>query len=139
MLIVNENQIQEASGVALWNSLHDSPRIPFVMPEQVTWSRLAWALNRYIQQRTKDEDSKDKQVWNLTERNLRALGTKFFGHSDFSASSLVSSDKFLHRDGQRSFWDWFYQAVKLLKESNLAKYWNRGYNCQLWRHQLSVF
>ena len=118
--------MQEASGIVLWNSLHESPRLPFVMPAKVTWSKLSTALNRYIQKRTKAKDG-SAQVWNLTPRNLNALGAKVFGSADFCADSLVSSEKFLQREGQKGFWDWFYAAVKLLKESDLGHYWNRGY------------
>ena len=105
--------------------MHESPRVPFVMADKVSWSKLSWALNNYIQKRTRGK-KKDDPLWSLTERNLRALGTKLFGHPHFCAESVVSSEKFLQRDGQKAFWDWFYQAVKLLKEFNLAKYWNQG-------------
>ena len=123
--------MQEAYGIVLWDSMHESPRVPFVLPKTAPWSRVAWALNRYVQTRTKltkvSPTDPEPPVWSLTPRNLQVLGEKLFGHGTFNESTLVPAEKFLTKDGQKCFWDWFYKAVELL-EHHLKKHWNNGYD-----------
>ena len=120
----------EAYGIALWDSMHESPRVPFVMPQTVPWSTVAWALNRFMKNRMKQAGNspseREPPTWNLTQKNLRVLGEKLFGHPNFDNDTPVQAEKFLKRDGQKSFWDWFYKAVELV-EQHLITHWNSGY------------
>ncbi|CAG7733973.1 unnamed protein product [Allacma fusca] len=121
VFIVHVSQKTEGWATIFWDSCFREPnRMPFVVPEEVTWSKMSAALNKWFRNMTSTE-------WDLTETNIRYLGEKFSRSTEFS-EFFVSRKKFCEKDSpsQTSFWEWFYACIELTNR-HLKPFWNKGY------------
>ncbi|CAG7734898.1 unnamed protein product [Allacma fusca] len=120
--IVSNSQKPEGWGTIFWdNSFRELNRTPFAVPEKVSWSRMAVALNNCFKNMTKTQ-------WNLTDTNLRCLGERIFQSTNFSDKSFISHNKFFEKDNvsPKGKWGWFYSCIDLTNR-HLKPYWNDGY------------
>nr|XP_022330228.1 signal transducer and activator of transcription 5B-like isoform X2 [Crassostrea virginica] len=123
VVTVHGNQECNAVATVLWDNQFSEPgRMPFVVPEQVPWPELVKMLDVKFRSLTER---------GLTHENKQYLATKLFGGTidDNFSSKMVSWSAF-NRDPlpnrSHTFWEWFYQAMKLTKE-HLRGPWKEGF------------
>lgn len=98
-------------------------RVPFEVPKEVLWKNLAEQLNFKF---------KSQIGTGLMDEHLRFLAAKLLGRKEDSVEDLsnakVSRAKF-HKENlferKFTFWEWFYDAMKLVKD-HLQDLWNSG-------------
>ncbi|XP_061181038.1 signal transducer and activator of transcription 5A-like [Saccostrea echinata] len=123
VVTVHGNQECNAVATVLWDNQFSEPgRMPFTVPDQVPWPDLVKLL---------DIKFKSMAERGLTLENKQYLATKLFGGSidDNFSQKMVTWSAF-NRDPLQSrnytFWEWFYQAMKLTKE-HMRGPWKEGY------------
>ncbi|XP_034309896.2 signal transducer and activator of transcription 5B isoform X2 [Magallana gigas] len=123
VVTVHGNQECNAVATVLWDNQFSEPgRMPFAVPDQVQWSELVHMLDVKFRSLTER---------GLTQENKQYLATKLFGGTidDNFSQKMVSWSSF-NRDPlsnrNYTFWEWFYQAMKLTKE-HLRGPWKEGY------------
>ncbi|CAG7821056.1 unnamed protein product [Allacma fusca] len=119
---VHTNQTVEGLGTIFWDKYFREPgRIPFVVPDKVSWSKMRPALNDHFKMMTKSQRD-------FSEINLRNLGTHIFQSTDFTDSSEISFSQFFEKDevSKHGKWGWF-QACVDLTNKHLTPYWQNGH------------
>uniref|UniRef100_A0A1A9W1Q4 Signal transducer and transcription activator n=1 Tax=Glossina brevipalpis TaxID=37001 RepID=A0A1A9W1Q4_9MUSC len=127
VVIVHGNQEPQSWATITWdNAFSDIVREPFQVPERVSWSQLALALN------TKFESSTGRA---LTEDNLHfiymAVDEKLFRHNGIAGGDhkdYITWAQFCKEplpDRTFTFWDWFFAIMKLTKD-HLLSLWKAG-------------
>ncbi len=123
VVIVHGSQEPQSWATITWdNAFAEIGRIPFIVPGIVPWNRLAEALN------TKFRASTDRQ---LSPENLHFLAEKIFNMqipAPISDDYQVNWSQFCKEplpERTFSFWEWFYAAMKLIRE-HLRGPWNDG-------------
>jgi signal transducer and activator of transcription 5B len=123
VVIVNVNQKDKAAATIFWdNSFAEYNRVPFFTPEQVSWSQLGEALNKYILSTTGRE---------LSQENLHVLAEKVH-RNDIPKTMIndfqITRNQFckdLLPDRNFSFWKWFYAAAEVIRDQ-LREPWKDG-------------
>lgn len=116
VVIVHGNQEPHGWATVTWdNAFSPSGRIPFAVPEKVTWGQLADTLRIKFSSATGGD---------LTEDNLKFLAEKIFRTSltmstmELNALS-VSWTQFCKdalQERNFTFWEWFYMVVKVTRD-----------------------
>ncbi|XP_026823730.1 signal transducer and activator of transcription 5B isoform X2 [Ooceraea biroi] len=126
VVIVHGNQEPHAWATVTWDNAFAEPgRVPFAVPDKVSWCQVAEALNVKFRSATGRL---------LTEENLRFLAEKAFrsnGNSNAQDYSglLLSWTQFCKEplpERNFTFWEWFYAVMKLTRE-HLRAPWMDGY------------
>ncbi|XP_046658831.1 signal transducer and activator of transcription 5B [Homalodisca vitripennis] len=112
VVIVHGNQEPHAWATVTWDNAFSEPgRVPFAVPEKVSWVQVAEALNIKFTAATGRP---------LSEDNLRFLAEKAFRaqHTDYNSLSLSWSQFCKEPLPERNFtfWEWFYAVMKLTRE-----------------------
>ncbi|CAG7720573.1 unnamed protein product, partial [Allacma fusca] len=109
VVIVHGNQEPHAWATVTWDNAFGEPgRMPFQVPERVSWFRVAPALNIKF---------KSTNGRSLTDDNLRFLAEKAFrtqNHPDLLSWSQFCKEPL--PDRSFTFWEWFYAIMKLTRE-----------------------
>ncbi|XP_055997166.1 signal transducer and activator of transcription 5B-like isoform X5 [Ostrea edulis] len=123
VVTVHGNQECNAVATILWDNQFSEPgRMPFTVPDQVPWPELVNLLDTKFSSLTER---------GLTHENKQYLATKLFGGSieDNFSQKTVSWSSF-NRDPlparNYTFWEWYYQAMKLTKE-HMRGPWKEGF------------
>ncbi|KAK2180532.1 hypothetical protein NP493_439g02027 [Ridgeia piscesae] len=111
VVTVHGNQECNAMATVLWDNAFAEPgRIPFHVPDKVTWPHLAQALNTKFAANA---------GYGLSPDNVNYLAYKLFGQSDDYAVQMVTWAQFNREPlpGRNfTFWEWFYAILKLTKD-----------------------
>lgn len=122
-LVVHVNQEPQARTSLFWdNSFSLIDRLPFEVPEAVTWKQFSIALNQFFIAET------DR---GLTPENLHFLAEKFFNRNivfpvpddlivtwtKFSREKLTGCDA--------TFWGWFYSSLRVTRD-HFRELWQAG-------------
>jgi len=115
VVIVHGNQEPHAWATILWdNAFAEQGRTLFQVPEKVPWPRVADML---------DTKFKAATGRGLTPENLQYLAGKAFRNPDCQdfSGQLLSWQQFCKdalplNDRSFTFWDWFFQVMKVTKE-----------------------
>jgi len=109
VVIVHGNQEPHAWATVTWDNAFGEPgRMPFYVPERVSWFRLAPALN------VKFKSANGRA---LTDDNLRFLAEKAFRTAN--PPEYLTWSQFCKEplpDRSFTFWEWFYAIMKLTRE-----------------------
>lgn len=122
VVIVHGNQEPHAWATVSWdNAFAEAGRVPFAVPEKVTWLSVASVLNCKFKAATGR---------GLSEESVRFLAGKAFRNNHVADYSnvLLSWSQFCKDplpDRSFTFWEWFYAIMKLTKE-HLRGPWNDG-------------
>ncbi|XP_066520005.1 signal transducer and activator of transcription 5B [Hoplias malabaricus] len=126
VVIVHGSQDNNATATVLWDNAFSEPgRVPFVVPDKVTWPQLCEALNM----KYKSEVQSDR---GLSEENLVFLAQKAFSSSsnnpeDYRNMTMTWSQ--FNRESlpgrNFTFWQWFDGVIELMKK-HLKAHWNDG-------------
>ncbi|XP_055526067.1 signal transducer and transcription activator isoform X2 [Wyeomyia smithii] len=123
VVIVHGNQEPQSWATITWdNAFADINRVPFQVPDKVSWNLLAEALN------TKFRASTGRQ---MTPENMHFLCEKAFRASlqyPVSNDLTITWSQFCKEplpERTFTFWEWFYAAMKVTRE-HLRGPWNDG-------------
>ncbi|XP_058826123.1 signal transducer and transcription activator isoform X1 [Topomyia yanbarensis] len=123
VVIVHGNQEPQSWATITWdNAFADINRVPFHVPDKVSWNLLAEALN------TKFRASTGRS---MTPENMHFLCEKAFRASlqyPVSNDLTITWSQFCKEplpDRTFTFWEWFYAAMKVTRE-HLRGPWNDG-------------
>ncbi|XP_058444387.1 signal transducer and transcription activator isoform X3 [Malaya genurostris] len=123
VVIVHGNQEPQSWATITWdNAFADINRVPFHVPDKVSWNLLAEALN------TKFRASTGRP---MTPENMHFLCEKAFRASlqyPVSNDLTITWSQFCKEplpDRTFTFWEWFYAAMKVTRE-HLRGPWNDG-------------
>ncbi|XP_062539475.1 signal transducer and transcription activator-like isoform X2 [Armigeres subalbatus] len=123
VVIVHGNQEPQSWATITWdNAFADINRVPFHVPDKVSWNLLAEALN------TKFRASTGRS---MTPENMHFLCEKAFRASlqyPVSNDLTIAWSQFCKEplpDRTFTFWEWFYAAMKVTRE-HLRGPWNDG-------------
>ncbi|RWS07662.1 signal transducer and activator of transcription 5B-like protein [Dinothrombium tinctorium] len=122
VVIVHGNQEPHAWATVTWdNAFAESNRIPFAVPDKVTWQRVGDVLNMKFKAAVGRE---------LTSDNLRFLAGKAFRNTqiqDYDNLCLTWGQFSKEPLSERNFtfWEWFYAILKVTKD-HLRQLWNDG-------------
>ncbi|KAG9267555.1 signal transducer and activator of transcription 5B isoform X1 [Astyanax mexicanus] len=126
VVIVHGSQDNNATATVLWDNAFSEPgRVPFAVPDKVTWPQLCEALNM----KYKSEVQSDR---GLSEENLVFLAQKAFSSSsnnpeDYRNMTMTWSQ--FNRESlpgrNFTFWQWFDGVIELMKK-HLKSHWNDG-------------
>ncbi|XP_060808492.1 signal transducer and activator of transcription 5B isoform X4 [Amyelois transitella] len=117
VVIVHGNQEPHGWATVTWdNAFSPSGRVPFAVPDKVTWGQLAETLRIKFYSATSGGD--------LSDDNLRFLAEKIFRANlplnvpDLNAMpvSWTQFCKDALPERNFTFWEWFYQVVKVTRE-----------------------
>ncbi|KAM3955250.1 signal transducer and transcription activator Stat92E isoform 2-T2 [Aphomia sociella] len=119
VVIVHGNQEPHGWATVTWdNAFSPSGRVPFAVPDKVTWGQLAETLHVKFYSATSGGE--------LSEDNLRFLAEKIFNNKVNLPVSIhelnampVSWTQFCKDalcDRNFTFWEWFYMVVKVTRE-----------------------
>ncbi|KAF4084574.1 hypothetical protein AMELA_G00107810 [Ameiurus melas] len=116
----------KATATVLWDNAFSEPgRVPFVVPDKVSWPQLCEALNVKYKSEVQSERG-------LSEENLVFLAQKAFSSSsnnpeDYRSMTMTWSQ--FNRESlpgrNFTFWQWFDGVVELMKK-HLKAHWNDG-------------
>ncbi|KAI5636789.1 STAT protein, DNA binding domain-containing protein [Phthorimaea operculella] len=117
VVIVHGNQEPHGWATVTWdNAFSPQGRVPFQVPDKVTWGLLAETLRiKFLSQTGGD----------LTEDNVRFLAEKIFSRTSLPLNPLelnamtVSWTQFCKDalpDRNFTFWEWFYMVVKVTRD-----------------------
>ncbi|KAL5284618.1 STAT5B.2 family protein [Megaselia abdita] len=112
-------ELQSLATITWDNSFAEQNRLPFDVPESISWEQMRVALNQQFLSRTNR---------GLTHSNLNVLYSKLCSHNDFNNGQITRS-QFCKRNLPNqlfTFWDWFYSAIKLIK-TDLHNHWFRAH------------
>lgn len=123
VVTVHGSQEAQAWATIFWdNSFSGMDRVPFAVPDKVTWRQFADALNqKFISYNERG----------LTPENLHFLAEKLFKTSfpNGVRDDLVVTWKVFSKENLESrtfsFWEWFYAALRVTKE-HLRGPWLEG-------------
>lgn len=126
VVIVHGSQDNNATATVLWDNAFSEPgRVPFVVPDKVSWPQLCEALNVKYKSEVQSERG-------LSEENLVFLAQKAFSSSsnnpeDYRSMTMTWSQ--FNRESlpgrNFTFWQWFDGVVELMKK-HLKAHWNDG-------------
>lgn len=123
VVIVHGNQEPQSWATITWdNAFADINRVPFHVPDKVSWNLLAEALN------TKFRASTGRS---MTPENMHFLCEKAFrANLQYPVSNdlTITWSQFCKEplpDRTFTFWEWFYAAMKVTRE-HLRGPWNDG-------------
>ncbi|XP_026873290.1 signal transducer and activator of transcription 5B isoform X1 [Electrophorus electricus] len=126
VVIVHGSQDNNATATVLWDNAFSEPgRVPFAVPDKVSWPQLCEALNM----KYKAEVQSDR---GLSEENLVFLAQKAFSSSSSSPEEYRSMTMTWSQFNRESlpgrnftFWQWFDGVIELMKK-HLKAHWNDG-------------
>ncbi|KAG6462568.1 hypothetical protein O3G_MSEX013341 [Manduca sexta] len=116
VVIVHGNQEPHGWATVTWDNAFSPPgRVPFAVPDKVTWGQLAETLSIKFSSATGGS---------LSEDNLRFLAEKIFRTSlplntielNSMAVSWTQFCKDALPDRNFTFWEWFYMVVKVTRD-----------------------
>ncbi|XP_022670376.1 signal transducer and activator of transcription 5A-like isoform X2 [Varroa jacobsoni] len=123
VVIVHGNQEPHAWATVTWDNAFSKPqRLPFVVPECVSWRDMAHVLS------TKFHSATGR---GLSESNLHFLATKAFRNPTLNRDTqdmMLSWGQFCKDqlpERTFTFWEWFYAIMKVTRE-HLRLLWNDG-------------
>ncbi|RWS25719.1 signal transducer and activator of transcription 5B-like protein [Leptotrombidium deliense] len=122
VVIVHGNQEPHAWATVTWDNAFAEPgRVPFVVPDKVSWIRVGEVLNMKFKAAVGRE---------LTIDNLRFLAGKAFRNNQIQEydNLYLSWGQFSKEplsDRNFTFWEWFYAILKVTKD-HLRSLWNDG-------------
>ncbi|KAM9462963.1 signal transducer and activator of transcription 5B [Clarias gariepinus] len=126
VVIVHGSQDNNATATVLWDNAFSEPgRVPFVVPDKVSWPQLCEALNMKYKSEVQSERG-------LSEENLVFLAQKAFSSSsnnpeDYRSMTMTWSQ--FNRESlpgrNFTFWQWFDGVIELMKK-HLKAHWNDG-------------
>ncbi|XP_035216384.1 signal transducer and activator of transcription 5B-like isoform X1 [Stegodyphus dumicola] len=121
VVIVHGNQEPHAWATVTWDNAFAEPgRVPFQVPEKVSWSEVAEVLSTKFKAATGRE---------LVEENLQFLQGKVFRNAQYQDGSMMLTWSQFCKEPlpERSFtfWEWFYAIMKITRE-HLRNLWNDG-------------
>ncbi|KAB5555165.1 hypothetical protein PHYPO_G00030360 [Pangasianodon hypophthalmus] len=126
VVIVHGSQDNNATATVLWDNAFSEPgRVPFVVPDKVSWPQLCEALNMKYKSEVQSERG-------LSEENLVFLAQKAFSSSsnnpeDYRNMTMTWSQ--FNRESlpgrNFTFWQWFDGVIELMKK-HLKAHWNDG-------------
>ncbi|GBN80881.1 Signal transducer and activator of transcription 5B [Araneus ventricosus] len=121
VVIVHGNQDPHAWATITWDNAFAEPgRVPFQVPEKVSWKEVADVLNTKFKANTGRS---------LSEDNLQFLAGKVFRSSGFvDPSAMVTWSQFCKEplpERNFTFWEWFYATMKVTRE-HLKHLWTDG-------------
>ena len=119
--ISNPEQEANAAASILWdNAFSESTRVPFKVPDKVTWGQVFATLNMKWRKEVKSK-------FDLSERAMLFLGHKLFRGSTFNLQSVVTWNMFNREslpNRNFTFWQWFESVMSLMKTKYCIKHWN---------------
>ncbi|XP_062859968.1 signal transducer and activator of transcription 5B [Trichomycterus rosablanca] len=126
VVIVHGSQDNNATATVLWDNAFSEPgRVPFVVPDKVSWPQLCEALNMKYKSEVQSERG-------LSEENLVFLAQKAFSSSSNNAEDYRSMTMTWSQFNRESlpgrnftFWQWFDGVIELMKK-HLKSHWNDG-------------
>lgn len=111
VIIVGPIQDTHAKATIFWDNFFGHiDRMPFAVPDQVTWSQLAEALNK---------EMITYGGRGLSEQNLSFLFGKLLRSQSVNANGFVSFSLFCKEklpDQEFTFWHWFHSALNLTRD-----------------------
>ncbi|GBM50732.1 Signal transducer and activator of transcription 5B [Araneus ventricosus] len=121
VVIVHGNQDPHAWATITWDNAFAKPgRLPFQVPEKVSWKEVSDVLNTKFKANTGRS---------LSEDNLQFLAGKVFRSSGFvDPSAMVTWSQFCKEplpERNFTFWEWFYATMKVTRE-HLKHLWTDG-------------
>lgn len=123
VVIVHGNQEPHAWATITWDNAFSEPkRLPFVVPDSVSWNKMAHVLS------TKFFSATGR---GLSDSNLHFLATKVFHNSNLPpdyGELVVTWNQFCKEpllERSFTFWEWFYAIMKLTRE-HLRAIWMDG-------------
>lgn len=120
VVIVHGNQEPHAWATITWDNAFAEPgRLPFLVPDRVSWPVLAEVLNVKFRAATGR---------GLNDDNLQFLAFKLFNQMKDFSNCVVSWNQFAKEplsDRTFTFWEWLYAVMKLTRE-HLRGPWNDG-------------
>ncbi|XP_061565284.1 signal transducer and activator of transcription 5B-like isoform X1 [Cololabis saira] len=137
VVIVHGSQDNNATATVLWDNAFAEPgRVPFLVPDKVSWPQLCKALDmkyRAEMQSGRGQSGRGQQSGRgLTEDNLVFLAQKAFSGASNNPEDYrnmsVSWAQFNRENlpGRSfTFWQWFDGVVELMKK-HLKPHWNDG-------------
>ncbi|XP_027026124.1 signal transducer and activator of transcription 6 isoform X2 [Tachysurus fulvidraco] len=125
VVIVHGSQENNAMATIIWDCAFSEPnRIPFVVPDRVSWSQMSEALSCKFMSEVQTTHSLDRV-------NLHCLAQKIFdkpdNSEDFSTApvSWAQFNKEVLPGRNFTFWQWFEGVIDLTKKC-LKAYWSDG-------------
>ncbi|CAN9516157.1 unnamed protein product [Ophioblennius macclurei] len=125
VITVHGCQDNNAMATIIWDSAFSEPdRVPFVVPERVTWGRMCSTLNCKF-------TSEVQTQHNLDQFNQLFLAQKIFNKPDFTEDftnmnvSWSQFNKEVLPGRTFTFWQWF-EGVTELTKTYLRAYWSEG-------------
>ncbi|XP_060751097.1 signal transducer and activator of transcription 6 isoform X2 [Tachysurus vachellii] len=125
VVIVHGSQENNAMATIIWDCAFSEPnRIPFVVPDRVSWSQMSEALSCKFMSEVQTTHALDRV-------NLHCLAQKIFdkpdNSEDFSTApvSWAQFNKEVLPGRNFTFWQWFEGVIDLTKKC-LKAYWSDG-------------
>ncbi|MCJ8738121.1 hypothetical protein PDJAM_G00031940 [Pangasius djambal] len=126
VVIVHGSQDNNATATVLWDNAFSEPgRVPFVVPDKVSWPQLCEALNMKYKSEVQSERG-------LSEENLVFLAQKAFSSSSSNPEDYRNMTMTWSQFNRESlpgrnftFWQWFDGVIELMKK-HLKAHWNDG-------------
>lgn len=123
-IVVISHGKQEANAAAtiFWdNAFADENRLPYQVPERITWARFVEALDYKWQHELRSKIG-------LTKESKAYLASKIFGR--FIPDHFEMCWRQLNRDTLPgytfTFWQWFYAVMELCKSRHVQPHWNQA-------------
>ncbi|KAM9342729.1 signal transducer and activator of transcription 6 isoform 2-T3 [Pholidichthys leucotaenia] len=125
VVTVHGSQDNNALATIIWDcAFSEQDRVPFVVPDRVTWSSMFNTLNMKF-------TSEVRTKHNLDPYNQHFLAQKIFDKPDFGGdfSNMMVSWAQFNKDAlpgrSFTFWQWFEGVMELTKK-HLEPYWSEG-------------
>ncbi|XP_039603197.1 signal transducer and activator of transcription 6 isoform X2 [Polypterus senegalus] len=122
VIIVHGSQDNNALATIIWDCAFSEPdRIPFLVPERVTWQQMCATLNSKFMSEVQTPRC-------LDEHNLRFLAQKIFDEPDINGDfdsrnvTWAQFNKEVLPGRSFTFWQWFDGVMELTKK-HLKNYW----------------
>lgn len=133
VVVVHTTQEPAATGTIVWDdAFSEAGRVPFQVPQQVEWGRIACVLNKIFTEAIGGGTAIGSGR-GLSADALIYLAKKAFRNNaiaNYDAEMLKIDDfKTINLPiGRFNFWEWFYATVKLVRDYALTE-WRQGKIC----------
>lgn len=129
VVIVHGNQEPHAWATVTWDNAFSEPgRVPFVVPDKVSWQNVAEALNVKFRSAT-GRSLLDENIHFLAEKAFRGGCTNTQNEQQDFTNGMLSWAQFCKEplpERNFTFWEWFYAVMKLTRE-HLRGPWMDGF------------
>ncbi|XP_053622337.1 signal transducer and activator of transcription 5B isoform X3 [Plodia interpunctella] len=117
VVIVHGNQEPHGWATVTWdNAFSPSGRVPFAVPDKVTWGQLAETLRIKFYSATSGGDLSDDNLRFLAEKIFRTNLPLNVPELNAMPVSWTQFCKDALPERNFTFWEWFYQVVKVTRE-----------------------